>query len=569
MAGDNRQLRTFERFKRALMIIAHPARRSSLSISHCVRLSVLAALLLALAGCETMPSDGSPGKKHFFSIFSYNIRSNGKQCMAEWTKAPPLAPGLWQRVEARYQLPNSTTNPRIITERNWYTAHQSYLDRMSARSSRYLYYVAGQLEARNLPGELALLPIVESAYNPFAVSTSNASGLWQFIPSTAKHLNMEMNWWYDARRDVPAATDSALNYLVFLRDHYDGDWLKALAAYNAGWGTIDKAVAKNKARGLPTDYWNLDVPAETRAYVPKLLALAQISKDPSAYGVSWAYIPDLPYFAEVRFRGQMDVAFAADLAKVDSDELYQLNPGISRWATPPGGPYRLLVPIDQADELQEGIASLNASQLMPTPSYAYENTANPRVQEMEAKMSSRASQAKSKPTNVATPSSSAARQTGSRTYVVKKGDTVWSVAKKAGTTPDALRKSNKLANNAALKPGQKLTVPGSTEPTNVSSGSSTRIAANDKATTHLKTANPQSASRVSQTFKPASKVDDNNAAKGKASYTVKSGDTLMAISRKYSLNVNDIARWNGLNKNQAALKPGQNLTLYLDSAKKH
>ncbi len=456
-------------------------------------------------------------------------------------------------------MPNSTTNPRIITERNYYTSHQKYLNRVSARSSRYLYYVANQLEARNLPGELALLPIVESAYHPFAISTSNASGLWQFIPSTAKFLKMEMNWWYDARRDIPASTDFALNYLVFLRDHYDGDWLKALAAYNAGWGTIDRAVAKNRSRGLPTDYWSLDVPDETRAYVPKLLALAQISKNPAAYGVEWVYIPDLPYFAEVRFNGQMDVAFAADIAGVNSDELYQLNPGISRWATPPGGPYRLLVPIDQANEMQERIANMHTSELMPTPAFSYENTANPRVQEMEAKISSRSSSSKS---SRSSKTSQSAAAVSSRNYVVKSGDTLWSVAKKSGMSTDALRKLNHLGNNDSLKPGQKLTLPGSSAGSTTASTKST--AANTKQSS---TKSSSSSARVNQTFAPASTTTTSNSSKGKTTYTVKSGDTLMAIARKYKINANDIARWNGMGKNQTALKPGQTLTLQLDSKK--
>lgn len=503
---------------------------------------ILALVIFAVTGCETTSSDDADDThRHSFSLFSHSYRSNGQQCVADWRKAPPLTPGLWQRVEKRYQLPNSPTNPRIVTERNWYVNHQAYLNRVSARSSRYLYYVANKLEARQLPGELALLPIVESAYNPFAVSSSQASGLWQFIPSTAKHLKMEMNWWYDARRDVPAATDTALDYLVFLRDHYDGDWLKALAAYNAGWGTIDRAVTKNKAKGLPTDYWSLDVPDETRAYVPKLLALAQISKNPAAYNVEWAYIPDLPYFAEVKFQGQLDVAFAADVADVDSDELYLLNPGISRWATPPGGPYRLLVPIDQANDLQERIASLHTSQLMPTPASNYEYTANPRVQEMEAKTSSKSSKSAK--------TSKSASSVSDRIYVVKSGDTLWSVAKKSGMSTDAIRKLNHLDKDEALKLGQKITLSGSAAP----SGNTT------------KTNNPTKPDNATKTSKETK--SDNQ--KGKSTYSVKSGDTLMAISRKYNLNVNDIARWNGINKNQAALKPGQTLTLYLDTPSKH
>ncbi|HSC76174.1 MAG TPA: LysM peptidoglycan-binding domain-containing protein, partial [Pseudomonadales bacterium] len=335
---------------------------------------------------------------------------------------------------------------------------------------------------------------------------------------------------------------------------YDGDWLKALAAYNAGWGTIDRAVEKNRSRGLPTDYWNLDVPDETKAYVPKLLALAQISKNPEVYNVEWAYIPDLPYFAEVRFAGQMDVAFAADMADVDSDELYQLNPGISRWATPPGGPYRLLVPIDQANALQERIANMRSGELMPTPASSYENTANPRVQEMEEK-TSRSSSAKS---SRSSRSSSSVAAVSNRSYVVKPGDTLWSVAKKSDMSADALRKLNNLGKNDSLKPGQKLTLPGSTVASTKNTASSTK-----NTTSNTKTSG--SSARVSQTFAPPSSTTISNNSKGKVSYTVKSGDTLMGIARKYKLNVNDIARWNGMSKNQTALKPGQTLTLQLDS----
>lgn len=525
-----------------------------------VRLLLLGLSFLVLAGCESVSERNASGAshRHFrFSLFSYNVRSDGKQCLAEWRKAPPLAPSLWLRIENRYQLPNSSSNPRIITERAWYTSHQAYLNRMSARSARYLHYVAGQLEARNLPGELALLPIVESAYNPFAISTSNASGLWQFIPGTAKHLGMDMNWWYDARRDIPVATNKALDYLVFLRDHYNGDWLKALAAYNAGWGTIDKAVAKNQARGRPTDYWSLDVPAETAAYVPKLLALAQISQHPETYGINWAYVPDLPYFAEVHFSGQIDVGFAADLANIDSDELHMLNPGISRWATPPGGPYRLLVPIDQANDLQERIANMSSSDLMPNAGAGSADTFNPYVQALEEK-SVRTTRTSSSSSTV-THKNSGNTNTSSRSYTVKTGDTLWSIARQASTTPDALRKLNKFGANTSLKPGQSIALP----------GRATTVAYNN--TTHNNNANYKSKnttnnaprSRVSQSYKPAD-TSANTRRRKTTAYTVKNGDTLMAISRKYNVKVEDILRWNALSKNNTAIKPGQHINLHLD-----
>ncbi|MEZ5539686.1 MAG: LysM peptidoglycan-binding domain-containing protein [Pseudomonadales bacterium] len=532
------------------------------------RILLFGFAFLVLAGCESLSDKSGKNayRKFHFSLFSYNVQSDGKQCRAEWRRAPALAPSLWRRIESRYQLPNSTTNPRILTERRWYTSHQAYLNRVSARASRYLHYVAGQLEARNLPGELALLPIVESAYNPFAVSTSNASGLWQFIPGTAKHLKMDMNWWYDSRRDIPVATNKALDYLVFLRDHYDGDWLKALAAYNAGWGTIDKAVAKNRARGLPTDYWSLDVPAETAAYVPKLLALAQISQHPETYGINWAYIPDLPYFAEVHFSGQIDVGFAADLAQVDSDEMHLLNPGISRWATPPGGPYRLLVPIDQANDLQERIANMSSSDLMPNTSANTTDSFNPHVQALEDKA---ARNPKNKSSNGSTSSASIIRSSGSnsggstRSYTVKSGDTLWSVAKRTGVSASTLRQLNGLGASDTLKLGQTLALS--------SSSSSKASGASSKRSRSTSTSD----GRVHQTFEASSRSNAtersskssskaSSTSKKKTTYTVKSGDTLMAISRKYKVPVEDIKRWNGFSKSSAVIKPGQRINLNLD-----
>jgi membrane-bound lytic murein transglycosylase D len=355
---------------------------------------------------------------------------------------------------------------------------------------------------------------------------------------------------------VPAATNKALDYLVFLRNHYDGDWLKALAAYNAGWGTIDKAVAKNRARGLPTDYWSLDVPTETRAYVPKLLALAQISKQPEKFGINWAYIPDLPYFSEVHFSGQIDLGFAADLAKIDSDELHLLNPGVSRWATPPGGPYRLLVPIDQANDLQERIASMNSNELLPNAGSLNSNDSfNPHVQALEDKAArntktrSPSSSSVSK-SNSTLNSRSSSNSSSSSSYTVKAGDTLWSIAQKTGTTPDALRKANNLRVGQTLSQGQKISVSSTNSSTNkVASSGSSR-------------------SRVTQSYEPTSAATKSTAKKTSSSkttsHTVKSGDTLMAISRQYKVSVNDIMRWNSLSKNNSAIKPGQRIKLHLD-----
>jgi membrane-bound lytic murein transglycosylase D len=426
---------TFDRLPESIMT-ASPVRRPIAIVSLVYRLSCALAFLL-LTGCasgpDEQPYDSPSTEQNGFLGLSH---SDGLMCPAEWRRAPALQPDLWHRITANYAF-KPINNDRIVTERNWYANHQIYLNRMSNNASRYLYYVESELERRQLPSELALLPIVESAYNPFAYSSSQASGLWQFIPSTAKHLSMDMNWWYDGRRDIVTSTDNALNYLVFLRDHYDGDWLKALAAYNAGWGTIDRAVAKNKAKGLPIDYWSLDVPAETKAYVPKLLALAQISKNPQAYGVHWAYIPNLPYFAPVSVSDQLDVTLAADMASVNTDELYLLNPGINRGATPPGGNYHFLVPIDQANDLQERLATLDTSKGLQWT----QPITNPRFKEIEDK-ETRKQQILS-----------------GRNYQIQSGDTFSIVSKKTNVSVADIKRLNNMGDKDPLILGQRIALP--------------------------------------------------------------------------------------------------------------
>ncbi len=183
---------------------------------------------------------------------------------------------IWQRIIASYQLDTNIDNPRIEAQLNWYKSHQAYMDRVAERGVRYLHFIAEQIEARNVPGELALLPIVESAFDPFAYSHGRASGVWQFIPSTGRDFGLQQDWWHDGRRDIRAATEAALMYLDALQREFNGDWLLALAAYNSGAGTVRKAMRKNRARGRATDFWSLDLPKETRDYVPKLIALARL-----------------------------------------------------------------------------------------------------------------------------------------------------------------------------------------------------------------------------------------------------------------------------------------------------
>jgi len=254
---------------------------------------------------------------------------------------------LWTRIRDGFVLKDIETR-EVKQSEAWYAARPDYVARMVDRSRRYLYYIVGEVQKRGMPAEIALLPMIESAYNPMAYSRSRASGIWQFIPSTGKHYGLQQNWWLDERRDVVAATDSALDYLQKLYAEF-GDWYLALAAYNWGEGSVRRAIASNAKRGLPTNYLSLDMPAETRQYVPKLQAVKNIINDPEAFGLELADIPDAPYFAVVRTTKKMDVKIAAQLAEMPLDEFLSLNPQHNRPVIAGADAATLLLPYDKAE----------------------------------------------------------------------------------------------------------------------------------------------------------------------------------------------------------------------------
>ncbi len=214
---------------------------------------------------------------------------------------------VWQRIRANltFDVPE---NKRITVQRDWFVKHPNYLDRVAKRAEPFLYYIVEELEKNNVPVELALLPIVESAFDPFAYSHGRASGMWQFVPDTGTRFGMKQNWWYDGRRDVIASTQGAIKYMKYLHKFFDGDWLLALAAYNSGEGRVKRAVKKNKIQGKNTDFWALDLPRETRAYVPKLLALADIIKRPEQFNLSIYEIANNEVISLVDIHSQLDLA---------------------------------------------------------------------------------------------------------------------------------------------------------------------------------------------------------------------------------------------------------------------
>lgn len=250
---------------------------------------------------------------------------------------------VWRRIRAGFKMDLNVSNSRVDAQRSWFVTRQPYIDRLSARASRYLYYTVAEAERRGIPTELALLPVIESSYDPAATSNAAAAGLWQFIPSTGTIYGLRQSSLYDGRRDVVESTRAAYEFLTSLYNQF-GSWELALAAYNAGPGRIQQAINRNRAAGLSTDYWSLRLPTETMNYVPRFIAVAQIVKQPDIYGVTFPSIANRPHFREVPLPGAIDLNMAASIAGLSYQELYELNPGHRSTYTDPMAPARLLIP---------------------------------------------------------------------------------------------------------------------------------------------------------------------------------------------------------------------------------
>ena len=317
---------------------------------------------------------------------------------------------IWNRIRAGYAMPRLEGRAVALHEQ-WFANNPEYMARMMERARMYLYYIVDEIEKRGLPTELALLPAIESAYQPYAASRARAVGLWQFIAPTGRLYGLKNNWWYDGRRDIQASTLAALDYLEKLAADFNGDWHLALAAYNAGEGRITRALEYNRRKGLPADYQSLKVKRETRNYVPKLMAMANIVADPERYGVQLAQIPNEPFFASVDTGSQIDLGVVARLTELDIGDLQSINPGFNRWATDPEGPHHLLIPVAKKDAFVAGLNNLPEAE---------------RVQW--------------------------------RGHEVRRGDTLHEIARRYGVTVDSIRTSNNLRGNM-LRAGQGLIIP--------------------------------------------------------------------------------------------------------------
>jgi len=260
---------------------------------------------------------------------------------------------LWQRIRNGFAM-RELNSPLIARHEKWYANRPDYVARMTERAQRYLHFIVEEVEKRGMPTEIALLPMIESAFNPGAYSVASASGIWQFIPSTGKNFGMKQNWWYDGRRDVISATNGALDYLQKLHDQF-GDWELALAAYNWGEGAVERAQARNRKRGLPVDYSNLKLPNETRGYVPKLLAVKHLISDPASFGLTLQPIENQPYFAAVTTARHIDVKLAAQLADITLNEFSALNPAHNRPVILRENDNVLLIPVDKVETFRANL----------------------------------------------------------------------------------------------------------------------------------------------------------------------------------------------------------------------
>ena len=260
--------------------------------------------------------------------------------------APPPPPNdVWVRVRAGFRMTN-LNGPLVQQWEQYYSTRPDYVARMVERGSHFLFHIVEEIERRRMPAEIALLPMIESAYNPQAYSRAHASGMWQFIPSTGKHVGLQQNFWYDGRRDVLAATSAALDYLEKLYGMFN-DWNLALAAYNWGEGAVSRAMARNQAKGLPSDYESLTMPAETRNYLPKLQAVKNIIASPEQYGIKLAEVPNRPYFATVTTPRHIDVKVAASLAEISIEEFKFLNPAHNKPVIRADGSETIVLPVDK------------------------------------------------------------------------------------------------------------------------------------------------------------------------------------------------------------------------------
>lgn len=459
---------------------------------------------------------------------------------------------IWSRIGAGLQFTEQYDNRRIEEQLDFYKANPNFLKTVTERSSPFIYAIVEEVERRGLPTELALLPIVESAFNPNAVSPGNSVGLWQIGSSTAPTLGLKRDWWYDGSRDPLASTAAALDYLTQLNQMFDESWLLSLAAYNTGPGNVRKAIDRNSKRERDVDYWSLNLPSVTQDFVPKLIALSRLIANPDHYGIELAQVPNEPVVSLVEVGFQLDLALAASIAELEPQTLYQLNPGFRQWATHPDGPYSLLLPVGAVETFKANLQEQSRLSDVTWDRYVVQNgdslgkiarqfrtqvSVLQQVNDLDgskiiAGESLLIPRAYSSANPLAVPnaplySANASTQAeplppqAPARYRVRSGDSLWGIANRYKLSVADLTQWNKLSSNAVIKPGQELIL--------------------------------QAESTLAQTSSRSTKEEQKF-------YVVRTGDSLARIASRFGLTAEQLATWNGI-KAGDLIHPGQQLLL--------
>ncbi len=459
---------------------------------------------------------------------------------------------LWSYIANQQKL-EINNNPRIQQQLGWFKKHPDYLTRISERAQPYLYLVVQELEKEGLPIEIALLPIVESGYYPFSYSHGTAVGVWQFIPSTGRLYGLDQDWWHEDRRHILNSTRAAARYLKDLSKMFNGDWMLAVAAYNAGPGRIQNALKINQKARKQTDYWSLDLPKETERYIPKLLALSMIVKDPSKFGQQLTPIDNSKLLEVVELNSQFDLALIAQWTGLSIDEIYTFNPGLRRWATPVSLPYELLLPVSTVKSFED---NLEKAGKMPRISWLrhqiksgdsliylakkYKTTVDqirsvnelqsdlirageylivPLAQENEGYYSLSEKQREKSRLNTE-------KNAEKIIYKVVSGDSLWKIAVQFDTTVNNLVRWNQIDLFSPLRIDKELVI-------------------------WVEDSNKTGLAEITRTG-----IDIDT----KITYMVRAGDNLSKIASKYSVKVKDVLSWNNIKESQI-LKPGQKLLI--------
>jgi len=432
--------------------------------------------------------------------FSATDRSDGAQDTSLTIDLTVPAPDAWERIRRGYAIPNLNT-PLVDKWTAYYAAHPESMNRMANRAGKYLYYIVEEINRRGLPTELALLPFVESAFNPIAYSRARASGLWQFIPSTGTQFKLKQDWWHDQRRDPIASTNAALDYLEYLFE-FQGDWYLALASYNWGEGAVQRAVKRNAAAGKRTDYLSLNMPAETRNYIPKLQAIKNIVADPKKYSVVLPDVDNSPYFVAIKKTVNIDYVLAAQFAEMPLEDFRALNPSFNQPVISVKENHSIILPRDRV-----GIYNKNLAQYRGD-------------------------------------------LTSWKTYEAKDGESFSAIASKFGVPETRLRQANRIPNNIRVASTQTLLIPGpSSEGIRLNPADKTSLAQAGRGN-RTQAVNAQTASRATNVrvaaTNPGNASNNPSASTAVRIHTVRAGDTLSKIAQQYGTTVASLRALNNL-----------------------